>query len=391
MNKAQGAVATGESEETDVKNVEPTLLGSVLSEMGVAPKVVKSEETKPDPETTETEAETTEEPTESEEPEVAAEATEPEEETEESEPETEGVPEGQDVKAEKVKEDWPEDARARVIEEANKRRKRTEERDTALQTAEQAKQAALYWKAQAEQLNQQIQTRPITPTEADPLADVQDGRTLNQAVKQYEELLEFSRLHPDGVEDLLLGRDAQGNEIRQTYTKEQCAKMGVDAEKVLRRFVPLKANQLQQQAVMAEEARKVYPEMWSNPETNRDVNNILAQLPELRRYPDYLIGIGDMIMGRNLRLSKSNGSKESANGNGVKPLSKSAKAILSQPKVKPAPGIAKSRSMGSIEQTSNSEIEAAKKEMQEKNTDEAMEKFVGTLLKKGRIQEEALV
>ena len=395
MNKAQGAAATGESDEITSQQSEEqpqetaqvsteaaekptddraqagqTLLGAVLADMDLPPEVLESVRGEEAP------------PTEPEESEKAGEEEQTEEEQQQEPAPAQAPAAPAAEKEEPVPENWPNTAKARVKEEADKRRTRTKERDKAIGERE-------HWQRVAQELHQQLQQNAgraagPAPTQQDPLANVLNPQELARAEAQYEEILEFAETHPEGAEQVLAGKDANGNEIRKDYTPEEIIQMKLTAEKVLRKAVPAKREYLGQAAAWTQQAFQDHPELFERGSNmNQEAELMLEQLPEVRRFPDFLMWIGDAIRGRNARLeqteAKKNGQRKGAEG---KPLSPAAQAILNQPKLRPAPGVVKRGSSPESERGTRGKSDVDQKEAKEEfakrgYSDEALEDFVG--------------
>jgi hypothetical protein len=368
---AQGAAATGEAEETTpertpdtplsetVKN--PARLGAVLEEMGLPAEIVEQVAPK-----AERESEGGEEqpPGEGEE--------QPEQPAEEGQPSTEEPqlpPAAQAEQEEPVPEDWPASAKARVAKEAQKRRARTEEL-TATQARLAQVEAALRDGAGRQGAS--------PPTMRDPLADVMDAAGLARAEEQFEALLEFAEMNPDGADDVFIGRNPDGSEKRMDYTAQDIAKMKVTAEKVLRKGIPAKAQWLAAAGENVRETQKMYPSIFKDgSEESQTAALILNQLPEIQRFPDFALWIGDAIAGRKARLAKG---KRPVTRSG-KPLSAAAEAILTQPRVPVAPGTPNGRSperrATGAGSSSGVDKEQARKEFAERGySSEALEDFI---------------
>jgi hypothetical protein len=309
MDQAQGAAGTGEAEQTTQTTQEPKaeqplspLQEAVRKEMGVeTPLAVEPPKEEPEP----------------------AEQPEPEPEPEEVPPtaaEAEAETEEQQVPG-----DWPATAKARVAEEARKRRERTEERDR--------------WKAEAERLNAQLQeatTLQLRPTKA--LSEVVDRQSLAAAENHWKEIRRFARTNPDGAYDVLVGKDEQGNEIRQDFPKEKIIQMSLDADEAIE-ALPARRAFVAEAEAQIEKAKAVYPDMWKATEAGREAAGIVQRAPWILQEPDWAFVIGDYLAGRKARLAKQGKS-----GGGSKTLSPGAQAILGAPKMAPAPGVIKSRS-----------------------------------------------
>lgn len=376
MNQAQGAAATGESDETTLPptaasgapetgtaaakeqgpaqgevSATPTRLGALLEGMDLPPEVLAQVTPK-------------EQEKKEEEPEEEAEPEE-EQQPEEEQPEEGAAPPAAEAEEDHVPEEWPQSAKARVQQEAEKRRK---------------------WKATAEQLQGELnqarggQPQPVTvaPSVADPLANVLDMATLAQVQADWQEILDFTEDNPDGAYDVLTGKDAQGNEKRRDYSADDIKEMRRKARPILR-AVPAREKYLQTLAVETQHARKSYPEMFTEgSEFNKEASELLNAFPEMRRVPDFLSWLGDAVAGRKMRLAKA-GKTPSG-----KPLSATAQAILQAPKVTPAPGTIKARSheAGPRSRSSGVDQKQARETFEKRNfSPEGLDDFVSDLRK----------
>jgi hypothetical protein len=324
MDQAQGAAGTGEAEQSTLTQPEPKVEGeqekpalsplqeAVRKELGIeVPEPPKGEQK--------------EEP--------AGEEEQPEPEGEEEQPaedlpaaaEAEGEEDGEHEAEAEVPENWPKTAKARVAEEARKRRERTKERDE--------------WKATAETLHtqlQQVTSQQLQPTKA--LTEVVDRQSLAAAENHWKEIRRFARTHPDGAEDVLLGKDAEGNEIRKDYTRDQIIQMGLDADEALE-ALPAKREWVAKAEQETDTAKKVYPELFRDTEAGRAAAGIVQRNPWVLRQEDWALVVGDYLAGRKARLAR-----QGKPGKSGKVLSPGAQAILGAPKVAAAPGVIKSRS-----------------------------------------------
>jgi hypothetical protein len=259
------------------------------------------------------------------------------------EPEKEQAPTAEHE--EPLPEEWPASAKARVKQEAEKRRKA---KDAATRLETERNQ----WQQTAEQLHGQLQQSATQqgappPTMEDPLADVMDGPGLLRARKQFWEMLEFAEKHPDGVDDYVLGTDAKGQEIRMDYSRDDIVKMKLTAMEVLAQGIGNKAAYLQQVDAHAQAAKDAVPELFDTEpnEANKIAGEILRKMPPQLRatVAEWPLLLADAVAGRMQRLAKSNGAPHTDKGG--KPLSKSAQAILGAPKTPVAPGMARSRAV----------------------------------------------
>jgi hypothetical protein len=270
-------------------------------------------------------------------------------------PEEEGGEEAPDTGAttppaeheEKVPDEWPVSAKARVKEEAEKRRIAKEYAKKVEAERNQWQQTAAQLHAQLQQAAVQQTAPPATPE--DPLADVVDGPGLLKARQQFWEMLEFAKKHPDGVDDYLLGTDAKGQEIRMDYSRDDIVKMEMTALEVLGQGIASKAAFLQEVDRYAHQAKETMPELFANEpnEANQIAQEILRVAPpqirsQFARWPLYLV---DIVKGEMARRANGGNNGARAAGPAAAGLSKAAKAVLGAPKTPVAPGTPRTRAV----------------------------------------------
>ena len=323
MNEAQSAAGTGEAEQTtqptesEQKPMSP-LRAELRRQMGLeAPPVLRPQGEPPE----EPKAEAIEEqPTE-----TAAEETVP---AEESPAEIAAeAPAPVEDEGEEVPDNWPKTAKVRIAEESRKRRERTEE--------------LAKWKSTAEQLYNQLQqatTKQLEPSLK--LDEVVDKQSLATAEKHWKEIRRFARTHPDGADDVLVGKDADGNEIRRDYTREECIQMSLDADEAFE-LLPAKRAFIAESEANTAVAKRVYPHLFKDTAEGRQAAEIVKNNPWILRDPEWALWIGDGLAGRRARLAK-----HGTPAKGTAALSPQAQALITAPKIAAAPGLIKSRSGG---------------------------------------------
>jgi hypothetical protein len=327
MDQAQGAAGTGEAEQPTSRNAGQTeekelspLQAAVRGELGLEGQ--RAEGPAAAGQTVE--------------PKVEAEPEQPEVEEEQPAEDlpAEAEPEGEDgehdsiadqIAAAEAKGEKPAWYLSRIANEARKKRERTEERDQ--------------WKETAEKLHAQLQqatTQQLQPTKV--LSEVVDKQSLAAAEAHWKEIRRFARTNPDGAEDVFIGKDAAGNEIRRDYTRDEIIKMGLDADEAIE-ALPQKRTWVAESEAQTEVAKKVYPDLFKDTEAGREAAAIVQMRPWILQVEDYALVIGDYQAGRKMRLAKQGKAGPARAG-----LSPGAQAILGAPKVTPAPGVIKSRS-----------------------------------------------
>jgi len=290
-------------------------------------------------------------------------APEPEKEEAESEPAPKPVVMSEDQ--------WPESAKKRVAEEVAKRKDRTDKL-----TAAEGRVEALETELKTLRGELKSAQRPVTA--GDPLYDVHDEASLSKAERQFEQLLEFAETHRDGAEDVLVGKDAQGNDVRQDFDEAGITKLKLISEKALRKDIPLRRQYLAAREQLDARAKEIYPQLAEDSsQWSKEAAQLLRIVPELERVPDCLVWIGHALAGRDAMVAQLAGKP-----NGETTVQSDTMKIVESSKVKKAPAVPTDRS---LTRHREADVETARKRMQENpDSEEAMESYIGAELARGR-------
>lgn len=288
---------------------------------------------------------------------------------EKAEPEVKHGTIAEQVAAYKARGEKPPWELVRILEESTKRRHDREVVIPGLQTRAEAAEA------KAAQLEAQLASTSAPPPTADnPFADVYDPAQLTKFEDTYEKILEFSEKNRDGAENVLVGREPNGTEIRKDLTAEEVADMRYKADRALRKDIPQRRALLAERAKADAVALEIYPELQdSQSDMTKEAIAILKANRQLETVlgPEALIWIGHAIKGRNAYLSQ--------NGKTTATRSDAATRIETAARTKIAPTPTKSRS--GIERK-GSDLAALNKKFEKRGDKEAAEELVGALLQK---------
>lgn len=131
-----------------------------------------------------------------------------------------------------------------------------------------------------------------TPTEADPLADVDTAEKLQARHKEARDAKRWAIMNPDG------GTVKLSDGTEQFIDAEQVKTLRIRAEELIDEHIPKRANYLQQSQGFVSEAKKTYPKIFqSNTPEGQIRQTILNNLPEIRRFPDFEMLIGHAARG----------------------------------------------------------------------------------------------
>lgn len=273
--------------------------------------------------------------------------------------------------AEAVPTEWPESAKARVAEEADKRRR-------AMTRASEAETALADREAKITDLMSQLGqvSRPILPD--NPLSDVHDEASLQKAEKEYERLLEFAERNRGGAWDVTTGRNPDGSPKTEDFTEKQITEMKLDAENALRKLIPARRQYLTARTQMDSAAKQIY-EPFQDPSSqwSQEAAAILKIVPELERVPDVMVWIGHALHRRDEFVSSM--AKDN-NGQSV-PANNDAQRIVDNTRHAKAPSVPADRG---FTMTRDADVEGARKRMKSEGGDEATEDFIAATLERGR-------
>jgi len=134
------------------------------------------------------------------------------------------------------------------------------------------------------------------PTAADPLADVFDLAELVERVRGAEAVKRWCVEYPKG--GTVKGKAGEVVKIEP----EQSRRMLCDAEEILSIHVPRRAQFLHALSEYDRQAREVYPAMFKAGSADAErFKSLLEALPEVKRFPDYALILGDCLTGFNAR------------------------------------------------------------------------------------------
>jgi len=327
-------------------------------------------------------------------PEATAETkAEPETKTEESEPEPEEKAETEEQPAEPETDDKSIEGQIaahkakgekvpwylkRISEESSKRKERTED----LRKEEARRRDA---EAEVQRLQGLVsQSSAPAPTVQNPMADIYDESGLQRLEGTYEKILEFAEKNRDGAENVIVGKDKDGNEIRKDFTPDEIADMRYKADKALRKDIPQRRGYLVARARADAAAAEVYPEFKDpNSELTKEAVGILRAAPELETVlgPEVVVWIGHALAGRKAYMARNGNSK----GKTPAATSTAADKIENASKTRLAPTATQSRAF--VERRGADPTTAAK-QLEEKGDDESAQAYLDAVFsqRKGTVK-----
>lgn len=248
-----------------------------------------------DPEEQQTQAET-ETDTEEEETESGDEIAEDETESEESEPDS------------NVKDDNADEAEESKADDEDKQDKQlpkgVQKRIDKL--VAQKKEAEAKLNALAEKLAETESQAANSPQEIvisdkglNPYFKLQRDTDVHAEIRNARQVRRWAEENPDGA--VVAGKN--GEEIE--YSAEDIRKIKLNAVDALEEHLPAQMQYIQTRKQFDAEAEKTYP-FWKQRSSSeyQYANALIREFPEIQKFPDFKLSIGDMIEGKRIRESK---------------------------------------------------------------------------------------
>lgn len=167
----------------------------------------------------------------------------------------------------------------------------------------------------------------VAPTAGNPLADITDEGALEQRLQRAVALKRWAIENPQGGSI----RKPDGEEV--AISEEQVRGMLADAEEEIAIHIPKRAQWLRDARAQEQVAREVYPSLFA--EGSEDAvraRSILKAWPELTRFPDYKMVIGDYLAGVRAREERAaNAAKEKAKAPAVRKLAPPVPKVAAPP------------------------------------------------------------
>lgn len=133
-----------------------------------------------------------------------------------------------------------------------------------------------------------------------PYFQLQTEQEIQAEIKNARQVRRWAKENPDGA--IVTGKD--GSEIE--YSAEEVRKIELNAIDALEEHLPAQMNYVATRRQFDSEAEKAYPflKQRTSPEYQYAAELIRA-FPEIQKFPDFKLSIGDMIEGKRIREGKS--------------------------------------------------------------------------------------
>jgi len=147
-------------------------------------------------------------------------------------------------------------------------------------------------KSEVERLSQEANKPAQTPTADNPYAHLGSLDEVNREAEQAKQIRRWCEMNPDGA--VVTGKDGEETE----YSAEEVRNIKIRAMDALEEHLPKRMQYLSNYNQIEQVAQKEYP--WWKDKSARErqmAETFLKAFPEIQKFPDYKMVIGDYIRG----------------------------------------------------------------------------------------------
>jgi hypothetical protein len=144
-----------------------------------------------------------------------------------------------------------------------------------------------------ENLRQEASQKPVQTRDPEsPYSHLTTAEAISKEVAQAKQIRRWCELNPDGA----TVRDKDGNET--DYSAEEIRRIKIKAMDAMEEHLPKQQRYLEQVSHMDQFATKEYP-WWKDKSAKEHVlaQKFLQVFPEIKRFPDYKVVVGDYLRG----------------------------------------------------------------------------------------------
>ncbi len=147
-------------------------------------------------------------------------------------------------------------------------------------------------KSEVERLSQEANKPAQTPKSDNPYSNLKTLEEVNREAEQAKQIRRWCEMNPDGA--TVTG--ANGEEV--DYSAEEVRRIKIKALDALEEHLPARAKYIENYSQIEQVATKEYP-WWKDRSSNERqiAESFLKHFPEITRFPDYKMVLGDYIRG----------------------------------------------------------------------------------------------
>lgn len=193
----------------------------------------------------------------------------------------------------------------------------------------EAEQEVERLKQEVERLSQEAVKPAQAPTKQNPYANLSTLEEVQREVEQAKQIRRWCEMNPDGAV-------VQNNDGSETeYSAEDIRSIKIKALDAMEEHLPARAKYLQNFQQVEQITAKEYPWWKDKSSSERQIAEaFLKHFPEIQRFPDYKMVLGDYIRGVKAREASSKTSNVFAKKAPVQPKVSATPVRLSQNEAK---------------------------------------------------------
>jgi hypothetical protein len=158
-------------------------------------------------------------------------------------------------------------------------------------------------KEEVERLSQEANKPARIPTPDNPYANLSTLEEVNREAEQAKQIRRWCEMNPDGA--VVTNKDGSETD----YSAEEVRNIKIKALDALEDHLPARAKYLQNYMQMEQVAVKEYPWWKDKSAKERQIaESFIKHFPEIQKFPDYKVVVGDYIRGVQARESKAKSS-----------------------------------------------------------------------------------
>jgi hypothetical protein len=158
-------------------------------------------------------------------------------------------------------------------------------------------------KEEVERLSQEATKPAQIPTPDNPYSNLSTLEEVNREADQAKQIRRWCEMNPDGA--VVTNKDGSETE----YSAEEVRNIKIKALDALEDHLPARAKYLQNYMQMEQVAVKEYPWWKDKSAKERQIaESFIKHFPEIQKFPDYKVVVGDYIRGVQARESKGKSS-----------------------------------------------------------------------------------
>lgn len=155
-------------------------------------------------------------------------------------------------------------------------------------------------KSEVERLSQEANKPAQTPTADNPYAHLGTVEEVSREIEQAKQIRRWCEMNPDGA----VVKNNNGEEVE--YSAEEVRNIKIRAMDAIEEHLPKRIGYLQNYTQIEQVAQKEYPWWKDKSAKERQIaETFIKTFPEIKKFPDYKMVIGDYIRGVKAREQAS--------------------------------------------------------------------------------------